>query len=46
MAEFEETFIQGLGTISASAMLGRGLSTILAYFTPVAQEWRILHLIG
>ena len=46
MAEFEETFVQGFGTLSANAMLGRGLNTILAHFTPAAQEWRILHLTG
>jgi hypothetical protein len=38
MAEFEETSIQGFGTDSASSMLGRGLSTILAHFAPAAQE--------
>jgi hypothetical protein len=46
MAEFEETFIHSLAITKAEAMLRRGLSTLLAYITPGAQEERILHLVG
>ena len=46
MAQFEETFIHSLAMTKAEAMLRRGLSTLLAYITPGAQEGRILHLVG
>ena len=50
VAQFEELFIQKLAIDRAKALLGRNLSTMLAYYTPddleVAPQALILNILG
>ncbi|KIW64496.1 hypothetical protein PV04_09425 [Phialophora macrospora] len=44
--EFEECFVQRISINRAAAMLGRGISTMLAYCPTLTTETRLLNLIG